>query len=119
MLFNANPTPTALSGASPKSDIVFSIFFPLEVLLGRLGRLGHIGIFDGSMFTCPRTFLAAGAGVRVTDVYMRAPGPVHFYKNSLRADLHTFPAALARMRREADVLGFTQKKKLEHIHNLF
>jgi len=88
------------------------------VLPGYLGRLGYIGIFDRSVWTHPHAFLTAGAGIRVADMHMRMPGPIHFYENSFRADCHAFPAALALVRGKPDVFRFTQKKKMEYIHNL-
>jgi hypothetical protein len=51
-------------------------------------------------------------------MHMRMPGPIHFYENSFRADCHAFPAALALVRGKPDVFRFTQKKKMEYIHNL-
>ena len=78
-----------------------------------LCRFRHIGIFDGGMFAGPHTFLAAGAGLRIADVHMRMPGPVHFYEHSLRANSHAFPAALAIVRVEPDIFCFTPKKKME------
>lgn len=83
------------------------------MLPGRMGIPRHIGIFDGGMFTYPRAFFAAGAGLRVADVHVRAPGPVHFYKDSFRADCHALPAALAIVRVETNEFRFTHKKKME------
>jgi hypothetical protein len=69
------------------------------------------------VFTCPHAFLAAGAGLRIADVHVRVPGVPYFYEDSLRADCHAFPAALAIVRVEPNVFRFTPKKKIEWVHN--
>jgi hypothetical protein len=88
------------------------------MLPGLLCRLWHIGVFNRGMFACPHTFLAAVASLRVTDMHVRVPGVPHFYEDSFRADCHTLPATLAIVRVEANVFGFTQKKKMKWFHNL-
>jgi hypothetical protein len=88
------------------------------MLPGLLRCLGYIGVFDRAICTYPHAFLAAGAGVRVADMHMRTPGAVHFYKNGFRADCHALPAALTLVWGKPNVFRFTQKKKMEYIHNL-